>query len=496
MFLEDSVRDLVQKFAPTTLPILLLGPSGSGKSTLAAQIHTQSGRKGPFISVNCAAIAEHLAESELFGHKRGAFTGAVKDHDGFLTQADKGTLFLDEIAELKPEIQAKLLLVLEGKPYQKLGGTEEERPDFRLISATKQDLYALVRLDKFRDDLFYRIAACTMELAPLLERSNRLEFAEELANRICKQDGAILREVRLALERLFSHPRCWPGGVRELEHFIRVAAIDAQYAEWSKRQEWSRMVPTSTMSTSTPNQTVTTGDNTTPPTPGLFDMVSKRRTIEEREQYAALIRACLPVPSSRPSKTKHDTRSLGETSSTTNSSNVPSRRPIFQTEKGSRALANLLLDDPSKHVVIQEIQQVLGLADARPTQEVVAALVRDGLVYDRGNGVVPIWPPAAVTLYRRIEGGWLPVLPDQPTHGRTGDRFRVQVETRVRRRLIVGIVTHRWEDETNLGNEFPSVQELASLTIDPKVKPARVPFELEPPPGCVQLLVHLSPATH
>jgi Sigma-54 interaction domain len=452
------------------------------------------------VFLNCAALPENLVESELFGCKRGAYAGADRDRDGLLRAADKGTLFLDEIAELKPDVQAKLLLVLEGKPYRKLGDTKDEHSDFRLLSATKQDIVALVRNAKFRDDLFYRIKKCTIELPALRNRPDRMAIAKTLATLACGSDPSRFAEIMNAITRLFKEPTPWPGNFRELRDFIQIAAIDPDYAERSKRQEWAQLSTTTSQSasgsTAEPAKVhVSNADALTVP--------PISQSLEEREQYAALIRGCLPISSTRQTKSKRPTTQTldapvdpSEASpDAVNNSQVSLRRAIFRTEKGSRALAALLIDKFPKSVTIEEMQQALGLVDPRPIQDVIAALVRDGLIDYRGNEIAAVWPQAKVSLQRRVKDGWLPVPTDQPIYGKTGEHFRVEVQTRVTRNLIIGIVTHPWTIGTNRQDDVPIPKVIKMMSVDAN-KTNHVQFELVLPCGCVQVLAHLSPRTH
>jgi two-component system response regulator FlrC len=216
----------LEKVARTASTVLLLGESGTGKELAARAIHERSPRaSGPFVPVNCAAIAEPLMESEIFGHEKGAFTGASSARRGRLELADGGTLFLDEIGELKPELQAKLLRVLQERRFERLGGTRTIEVDVRWISATNRDLAEAVRGGTFREDLYHRLAVFPIRLPPLRERrQDILPVAEALLARI----AADLRRPAMHLddearERILRG--AWRGNVRELANALERAAI-------------------------------------------------------------------------------------------------------------------------------------------------------------------------------------------------------------------------------------------------------------------------------
>lgn len=213
-----DVLSLVDKVADTDAPVLLLGESGTGKELIAREIHFKSRRNNkPFITINCAAIPEQLFESELFGHKRGAFTGADRDKKGKIALSDGGTLFLDEIGELPIEnLQAKLLRFLQEKEIQPVGGTGTEKVDVRIIAATNRDLKQMVNENRFREDLYYRINVFPICIPPLRERKDDII---ELCDFFLKKYG--LKNMSLEpkiLNRLLSYN--FPGNVRELESII------------------------------------------------------------------------------------------------------------------------------------------------------------------------------------------------------------------------------------------------------------------------------------
>ena len=220
------VVDAIRKVARTSSTVLLLGESGTGKEVAARAIHAWSERSaGPFVAVNCAALAESLLESELFGHEKGSFTGASGRHRGRIELADGGTLFLDEVAELKPELQAKLLRVLQDRRFERVGGSQTIEADVRWIAATNKDLQALMRAERFREDLYHRLAVFPVHLPPLRERrADILPLAEVLLERIAREigcGGACLGE---SAKKTIAEAE-WTGNVRELANALERAVI-------------------------------------------------------------------------------------------------------------------------------------------------------------------------------------------------------------------------------------------------------------------------------
>jgi len=218
-----SMRQLagsIRSFAALPWPALILGETGSGKEVVARAMHAMSPRADePFVAVNCGAIPEELAESELFGHERGAFTGADARREGLVARAGAGTLFLDEVGELSPRVQVKVLRLIQEKTYEPLGGRREQRSEARILAATHRDLEA--GEDGFRDDLYYRLAACVLHVPPLRERREDIPLlAEHLLKRSLEElPGVSLKLAPDALGLLSGRP--WPGNVRELENALR-----------------------------------------------------------------------------------------------------------------------------------------------------------------------------------------------------------------------------------------------------------------------------------
>ncbi len=214
----QEVLRITSKVAASNATVLILGESGTGKELIARAIHYNSLRKDkPFVTVNCPSIPDNLLESELFGHVKGAFTGAVKDRAGKFELADGGTIFLDEIGDLKEDLQAKLLRVLQEREYERVGGGEPVKVDVRILAATNQDLLQLVKEKKFREDLYYRLSVVPIILPPLRDRKEDIPF---LIDFFLKRYGGgrafeIDAKVINALQKYH-----WPGNVRELENII------------------------------------------------------------------------------------------------------------------------------------------------------------------------------------------------------------------------------------------------------------------------------------
>jgi two-component system, NtrC family, response regulator AtoC len=224
-----EVYKLVARVAPTGATVLVVGESGTGKELVARAIHSRSTRAGEaFVPVNCTALSESLLESELFGHTRGAFTGAVAAKRGLFELADGGTLFLDEIGDMGPKMQAQLLRTLQDGEVRPVGGTESVRVDVRLVCATNRDLEAEVKAGRFREDLYFRINVVTVKLPPLRERPADIpilvsHFLAKIARRERRPAATMSRE---ALDVLCHHD--WPGNVRELENAVERAVAVAK----------------------------------------------------------------------------------------------------------------------------------------------------------------------------------------------------------------------------------------------------------------------------
>jgi transcriptional regulator with GAF, ATPase, and Fis domain len=222
----ESVMRAVDLVARAEAPVLILGETGTGKEVVARAIHGRSTRSaGPFLRVNCGAIPPELADSELFGHERGSFTGAVARRQGWFERADGGTLFLDEIGELTPAVQVRLLRILQDGSFERVGGQQSLHANVRLIAATHQDLESMVAAGRFRADLWYRIHVFPIRLPPLRERLRDIpELAAHFARRAAQRLGLMPQALDGdAIERLLTYP--WPGNVRELAAVMERAAI-------------------------------------------------------------------------------------------------------------------------------------------------------------------------------------------------------------------------------------------------------------------------------
>jgi DNA-binding NtrC family response regulator len=222
----QSIFEVVKRAAPTKATVLLLGESGTGKELVAQAVHQESPRRDkPFIKVNCAALSETLLESELFGHERGSFTGAVGRREGRFELADGGTLFLDEIGDIAPSVQVKLLRALQQREFERVGGTQTLKVDVRVVAATNRDLAAAVTTGKFREDLYYRLNVVAVTLPPLRQRKGDIpalvsHFIRHYAQSYGKHVRGLLPGTLNALLRYD-----WPGNVRELENVIERAVV-------------------------------------------------------------------------------------------------------------------------------------------------------------------------------------------------------------------------------------------------------------------------------
>jgi DNA-binding NtrC family response regulator len=230
--LLQAVYDVVRRAATTRATVLILGESGTGKELIAQAIHQESQRRDkPFIKVHCAALSENLLESELFGHEKGAFTGAMARKEGRFELADGGTLFLDEIGEISPSVQVKLLRVLQQREFERVGGTQTLKVDVRIVAATHRDLTAEVKAGKFREDLYYRLNVVAVTLPPLRERKSDIpalvnHFLEKYSDSYGKDVRGLAPGT---LQALLSYD--WPGNIRELENAIERAVVLAPGSE-------------------------------------------------------------------------------------------------------------------------------------------------------------------------------------------------------------------------------------------------------------------------
>ena len=220
-----DVRKLINQVAPTDATVLILGESGTGKEVAARNIHYYSGRReGPFVPINCGAIPSDLLESELFGHEKGAFTGAITARQGRFELAEGGTLFLDEIGDMSLPMQVKLLRVLQERVFERVGSNKSIQCDVRIIAATHRNLEAMITEGKFREDLYYRLNVFPIEMPPLRERREDISLLiEEVVSRIAHEQGVAVR-LSPATVNILSQ-QAWPGNVRELANLIERLAI-------------------------------------------------------------------------------------------------------------------------------------------------------------------------------------------------------------------------------------------------------------------------------
>lgn len=226
------VREIIERVAATDATVLITGESGTGKELAARALHARSPRRaGDFVALNCAAIPRELLESELFGHTRGAFTGANRDRDGLFAAADGSTLFLDEIGDASAEVQAKLLRVLQEKRYTPVGSTVERSADVRVVAATNRDLRADVRAGRFREDLYFRLHVVPLPMPALRERKEDVSLLADvfLERAAARHQLAVPRLTRSAVDALLAHS--WPGNVRELANVVEAALLLAGSAE-------------------------------------------------------------------------------------------------------------------------------------------------------------------------------------------------------------------------------------------------------------------------
>jgi formate hydrogenlyase transcriptional activator len=234
-----NVLDLVEMVAPTDSTVLLLGETGTGKELIARAIHDRSRRRHrAFVKLNCAAIPTGLLESELFGHERGAFTGAVTQKLGRLEMAHQGSLFLDEIGDIPLELQPKLLRVLQEQEFERLGSTRTTRVDVRVVTATNQNLEDMMGARKFRSDLYYRLNVFPIPVPPLRERAEDIpllacHFVRQIAKRMNKVIEAISPETMEALTRY-----SWPGNIRELQNIMERAVVVYARGNLSVKKSW------------------------------------------------------------------------------------------------------------------------------------------------------------------------------------------------------------------------------------------------------------------
>jgi DNA-binding NtrC family response regulator len=254
----QRVFDSILQVAPARASVLVTGESGTGKELVAEALHQHSPRaSGPFVKLHCAALAESILESELFGHERGAFTGAAARRDGRFQQADGGTLFLDEIGEISPAIQVKLLRFLQEREFERVGGNQTVKVDVRIIAATNRDLKQMVKDGKFREDLYYRLNVVSIEMPPLRQRASDVPvLALHFVKKYAAENGKTVSGFSAEALATLSH-YAWPGNVRELENAIERAVIvcrgdviraeDLSLSAATERSDGAPVVPGATL---------------------------------------------------------------------------------------------------------------------------------------------------------------------------------------------------------------------------------------------------------
>jgi sigma-54 dependent transcriptional regulator, acetoin dehydrogenase operon transcriptional activator AcoR len=223
---SKEIFETIRAVGPSDYPVLISGESGTGKELVAAALHDESRRKsGPFVPVNCGALPENILESELFGHVRGAFSGAIRDRKGRFELAHKGTIFLDEVGELSPRMQVSLLRVLQHSAFERVGGETSIAVDNRIIAATNRDLRAMVETGAFREDLFYRLCVIPLDLPPLRERREDIPYImASVLEKVQTETGKEMRFVSDDAMYLLKHYP-WPGNIRELINSLQFASI-------------------------------------------------------------------------------------------------------------------------------------------------------------------------------------------------------------------------------------------------------------------------------
>jgi two-component system response regulator HydG len=223
------IYTIIEAVAPSNASVLIVGESGTGKELVARALHNKSGRaRGPFVALNCGAFPREILENELFGHEKGAFTGAINEKPGAFEQADGGTLFLDEVAEMEPDIQVKFLRALEQRTFRRLGGKKEVQVDIRVVAATNKNVEEALRDGKLREDLYHRLAVIPIYLPPLRDREGDVSLlAEEFLQRFTKEQGKAITGFSEGASEYIATYR-WPGNVRELKNSIERAIILAK----------------------------------------------------------------------------------------------------------------------------------------------------------------------------------------------------------------------------------------------------------------------------
>lgn len=303
VFVDPASRQLLalaRRVAGAEVTTLVVGPTGAGKEVLARVLHDASPRaQGPFVAFNCAALPEHLVEDLLFGHEKGAFTGAHRDHRGLFEQAQGGTLFLDEIGDMPVHLQARLLRVLQERQVMRLGGTTMIGLDVRVVAATATDLKLAIAERRFREDLFYRISTFQLRLMPLaLRPADILPLAYSMLERHAAPGGGTWLIDEEASRLLLSHP--WPGNVRELDNVIRRSVVLAEGPTISRAQlMFDEAEPTMTERLEPLAASAPFSEKPSPPSPPRDGSTASTLPAAVRDNELRIVRAALAASSSR-----------------------------------------------------------------------------------------------------------------------------------------------------------------------------------------------------
>lgn len=449
VFADDKSMQLLQEIAlvaRSSASVLVTGATGTGKEIVARLIHEFSGRGGQFIVAQCGAISRELFESLFFGHVEGAFSGAVRDHIGYVEAARAGTLFLDEVGELPLEHQQKLLRVLDGYDFQPVGGKETRKPDVRVIAATHRDLGALRREGRFRDDLYGRLAVLRLEVPPLDQRpKDVVAVAQQKAEELRPGDALFARGVAGAARRLCGRRGAWPLGMRQVLAFIEHAhCFGVDSAEERMLKEWS---------------------------------LEAGSVLEPRPLYV-------------PARGTRDHEALtGLIASVWHEQKIGSEQHI---DVLASSLARALLEQPI--VPMDEIGKALGRSDRRTSKKYLEPLATAGLVRAQDGELAGaksmelLWPPVSAVLMQRRAGAWVPIPPDYIPTLQQGDRLCVHVDTQIDLMLRVVVVTHSLDGAPRVS--------LRGRKEARRGEPQRVFIELDDSPGFEQILVHMSWMPH
>jgi DNA-binding NtrC family response regulator len=398
-----ALLEQITKVAATDHAVLITGPTGSGKEVVARLLHDLSERRNqPFQAPNCGAISEKLFEDAFFGHVKGAFAGAHCDKAGYLAAAHGGTLFLDELGELPLDHQAKLLRVLDGHPYYPVGSSKPRTADVRFVAATNQDLHAMIRDRRFREDLYGRLSCFVLKVPPLAERPADVDALARLrAAQKRPGDTQFADEVTAAAARLHACPDPWPRGIRDLQALVaRADCFGVDQAEQDLRADWQRRGPASPAAT------------------WMVEPALSRH--DDRDALAGLIQARL---------------------------NLQKRRGRPMAAAGAaHALASMLLE--RQNVPHADIQDVLGVTTRQTLESNLRPLCDSGLLVDGGDMVTLFWPPVVVRFLHKPAHDWEIVPPGAVPSARTGDCFCIAITSQLPVEARFYFVTHHGMSRT------------------------------------------------